>query len=413
MAHLSDGVLRRLYDEPHAVSTAQRDHYNACARCQSRFGGVAEDARASMSLMAVPAVTVDADTALRRVRAQAEATPRRRWSPPRIRLPRISGGRGFVPATAAVLAVGIGLFAVVGAGYADSVLQLFSPKQTAVIQVHSGDVNTSLLPDLSTYGDVKVIKNPELAQADSAAAAAKTAGLPAITVGKVPGGIPTNPTFATVTQGSASFTFSGSKAQAAAAAQGKAIPAMPKNVDGSTLTVTGGPAYAIVYGYDQAIASLGAGHSGSGGPAKPSGAGTNPTGDASSPPTGAASGGSLPNIPPLLGVGAARAPVVSASNGVTARQLEDYLLSQPGISPSLAAQIRAIGDPANTLPIPIPADYATSEHVKVQGVTGTAIGDNTGLGAGVIWIKNGVVYVVAGTLSKGQVVDFANGLKIA
>ena len=39
-----------------------------------------------------------------------------------------------------------------------------------------------------------------------------------------------------------------------------------------------------------------------------------------------------------------------------------------------------------------------------------AVGDNTGLGAGVIWIKGGLVYGVAGTLKKDAIVAIANGL---
>ena len=58
------------------------------------------------------------------------------------------------------------------------------------------------------------------------------------------------------------------------------------------------------------------------------------------------------------------------STGVTPTQLEDYLLAQPGISPQLAADIKAIGDPTTTLPIPVPVQFATSSKVTVQGVQG-------------------------------------------
>jgi hypothetical protein len=39
-----------------------------------------------------------------------------------------------------------------------------------------------------------------------------------------------------------------------------------------------------------------------------------------------------------------------------------------------------------------------------------AVGDNTGLGAGVIWIKGGLVYGVAGTLKQKAILDIANHL---
>ena len=55
--------------------------------------------------------------------------------------------------------------------------------------------------------------------------------------------------------------------------------------------------------------------------------------------------------------------------------------------------------------------YATSSKVTVQGVTGVALGDNTGVGSAVIWVKNGVVYAVAGTIKQTDAIDIANNLK--
>ena len=80
------------------------------------------------------------------------------------------------------------------------------------------------------------------------------------------------------------------------------------------------------------------------------------------------------------------------------------------MSPNLAAAIRAIKDPSTTLPIPIPVEYATHRNVQVHGSAGVALGDNTGLGAAVIWIKDGTVYAVAGTLKQSQILDVANHL---
>jgi hypothetical protein len=91
-------------------------------------------------------------------------------------------------------------------------------------------------------------------------------------------------------------------------------------------------------------------------------------------------------------------------------QIESYLVSLPGISPQLAAQIRAIGDPTQVIPLPIPVDRATSRSVTVDGVRGVLVGDDTGLGAGVIWVKNGYVYGVAATASQDDVLAVARSL---
>jgi hypothetical protein len=75
----------------------------------------------------------------------------------------------------------------------------------------------------------------------------------------------------------------------------------------------------------------------------------------------------------------------------------------------MAAEIEALSEGA--LPIPFRPDRQHAQNVIVQGVRGLAIGDNTGLGAGVVWEKNGVLYGVAGTLSESDVLAFANGLR--
>jgi hypothetical protein len=152
---------------------------------------------------------------------------------------------------------------------------------------------------------------------------------------------------------------------------------MPANIDGSRLFITGGPAV-VQY-----------------------------LGDGAAPPPSSAAGplGSLPKL--IIAQG--RGPTVQ-SDGVTVEQLQAYLLAQPGISPSLAAQIKAIKDPSSTLPIPIPVDMASSKPITVQGVQGVFVGDSTGLGSAVIWSKNGTVFGVAGTLSEGDILAVANSL---
>ena len=57
MRHVSDGVLRRLQEEPDAVPDAARHHLAACGRCRAGSGGVAEDAALASRLLAVPVVT--------------------------------------------------------------------------------------------------------------------------------------------------------------------------------------------------------------------------------------------------------------------------------------------------------------------------------------------------------------------
>src|ERR1051326_7301681 len=136
-----------------------------------------------------------------------------------------------------------------------------------------------------------------------------------------------------------------------------------------------------------------------------------PASDAASP--GAKHGparlfGMLDTIPQVLIV-QMKAPALFSS-GPTVAQYEDALLSMPGMPPSLAAQIRALGNPSSTLPIPIPTSLASSHTADINGSPGLVVGDTTGIASAVIWQSHGLLYGVAGSLTDGQVVDIARSM---
>jgi hypothetical protein len=266
------------------------------------------------------------------------------------------------------------IVALVVTGVAQGALDVFNPQAVQPVPLNVADLQS--LSGLSEYGTFAWTKTPTPQLVTSAADAATVSGLHVPVAGKLPAGVSTTVTYAAMPQAVGVFTFDAAKAAAAAAKAGKSLPKMPTGMDGSKLTVTVGPAVIEIFGNLNA---------------------------------GAGSSETQLSLPQLV-IGESTAPVVTSSQ-VTTQQLENYLLSQPGVSPQLAAAIRAIKDPSTTLPIPIPIQYATSSSVKVQGVEGLALGDNTGLGAGVIWIKSGLVYGVAGTLKQSAVLDVANHLK--
>lgn len=368
MAHLSDGTLRRLYDEPIAVAATAREHFNSCAHCQDRFSAIAGTAREVQSALAVPAAAVDARAAYRTVspRLGQRLAP---WLP---RLPQLDMARyqrrALVALAAAALAVGLAVTAV-----AQGMITIFQPTQVQTVAVSKGSF--AGFPDLSEWGTVKVNSQPELQQAATAAAAAKASGLPAIAP-KLPSNVSVPPPqYATVSQLDASFTFDKQKADAAAASAGsKAVP-LPSNLNGSTLNVKGGPGEVAVYG--------------------------------SIDPNALKEGG---NLPPLV-IAEAHAPVVT-STGATVKQIEDAVTSQPGVSEQLKAEIKAIGDPSTTLPIPIPANSGiqTSTAYLEDGTKATFLGDDSRIYAGLIFIRKGVVYVVAGSYDKQTLVAVASRL---
>ena len=372
MAHLSDGTLRRKFDEADSLSDSENRHYSACADCQSRYATLADDARVVAGALSVPDIKVDVASAFSRVRS-APAQPRFG-----IRLPI---GRPTSRPVMGMLAAATVVFALVVTAVAQGVF--FQPQTVQVVPVSVADLQS--LNGLGDFGTLTWTTQPAPQIVTSAAEAATVSGLHVPTVGTLPSGVSSNVTYAAMPAAVGVFTFDATRAAAAAAKAGKTLPKMPAGMDGSKLTVTVGPAVVEIFG------TLNIG----------TGPGTGTAAAATPDP-------SQLSLPQLV-VGESRAPVVT-STGVSTQQLEDYLLSLPGVSPKLAAAIRAVKDPSTTLAIPIPIEYATSSTVSVQGVDGVAVGDNTGLGAGVIWIKGGVVYAVAGSLKQNAILDIANHL---
>lgn len=364
MAHLTDGSLRRKLDEAGALTESENRHYATCADCQARYAVFADDAKVVAGALAVPDLKVDVASAFSRVRSAPAAQPRFG-----IRLPIV---RPTSRPVMGVLAAATVILALVVTGIAQGLF--FQPQTVQVVPVSVADLQS--LEGLGDFGTLTWTTKPAPQLVTSAAEAASVSGLHVPVVGTLPSGVSSNVTYAAMPAAVGVFTFDAAKAAAAAAKAGKTLPAMPAGMDGSKLTVTVGPAVIEIFGNLNA---------------------------------GAAADASQLSLPQLV-VGASSAPVVTSS-GVTTQQLEDYLLSLPGVSPKLAEAIRAIKDPSTTLPIPIPIEYATSKTVTVQGVDGVAVGDNTGLGAGVIWIKGGTVYGVAGTLKQNVILEIADGLK--
>ena len=339
--HPSDGTLRRLLDEPVAIDAATRQHLAACSRCAGRLQRIGADAARAAALLAVPAPVADVEAARARLaRTEGSAPP----STP-------GGRRGRAPAPArrsAVRAqrimVGVALAAtasivVVVTGASQDFLSLFQPKQLAPVPVTFADVRS--LSGLTSYGNVHADGSLHLQPEANAAAAAHAAGIAVPVVGDVPSGATAAPSYAVVSGGVVSFTFDATLAKAAAARAGGVLPSMPRGLDGSTLTVSIAPAVVISYGFD--AASL-------------------------------FQGGGLPSSNTAFVVVASRTPTVSTT-GVTMRQLEDYLLSVPGIPAGVASELRALGNPEQTVPVPIPIDLASGSTVSINGAPGVLIGE--------------------------------------
>lgn len=314
-------------------------------------------------LLAVATPQFDARSALPRVRQQL---PQRSagavWQARLLEWLHATVTRPLVGAAAAVALIA-SLFLTPAGSLAQHFITVFQPQQVAPLEVTTGELRT--LPNLSRFGTVHAPRNASTQPVANADAAGKATGMTVLTPASLPSGVPSTVRYQVMQGQTGTFTFDEAKAQRAAARHGKTLPPMPAGMDGSTLQITTGAGLIGVYGPQGGI--------------------------------------------PTLAIGQMRAPTVR-STGVSVKVMEDYILGLPGVSPQLAASIRALGDPTSTLPLPIPVNVAHGQAVQVQGVQGVVVGDSTGLGSGVIWEKGGIVYGVGGTLTQSQVLDIANSL---
>ena len=269
-------------------------------------------------------------------------------------------------------------------GVAESVLKIFEPKSVVGVPVTQSDFTAlnaacaglNLQECMGAYGTFVWTTPPQPKEVQSQALASAAAGFAVQAPSSVPSTVTGAPRYGVVNQSSATFTFSADATRQSAARLNRTAPPLPANIDGSKLFITGGPAVVQIWG-------------------APAGA------------TGATA--AYPDVPTLI-VGQAKSPTIS-SDGVTVDQLRAYLLSQPGISPQLAAAIRAIGDPSSTLPVPVPAELAISHPVTVQGVQGLYVGDNTGIASAVIWQRDGMMFEVIGSFNESQALAIANSMR--
>jgi hypothetical protein len=364
MRHPTDGTLRRLLDEPAGVADADREHVAGCPVCLSGLAAAREDAAVTGAALGdqftAAELSADVDAGWRRLsraaavngrRRGAAGAPARRW-PAALRSP--------VVAAFGVLALLAGASAAAAADW----LQIFRTEQLAPVTVTEADLVE--LPDLSAYGEVEVTEEADVREVADPAAAAQATGLSVPRVSELPRGVTGEPVFQVGRRVSAVFTFSAEKAARAARAAGQTLPPPPPGLDGSQFRLVAGPGLAAVW----------------------------------SEARGA----------PALVVGRAVAPT-AYSSGIPFRTARDYLLSLTGLPEDVASQLRSFSGDGATLPLPVPAELVTSSATDVGGVPATMLTSRDGTMAGVVWVDDGIVTAVAGSLSADEVLSVARGLR--
>jgi hypothetical protein len=354
-----------MLDEPQTFSAGQREHAQSCRACSANFAAIRADAAfARASLAGEP--RVDMAAAYDRIQARVSRSTRIR---------QFYGPMGAL-AAAALLVVAL-VFTPLG-GAARSFLTVFEPKQFQPVEITRADMRTlHLLPQADDVGTQHVVRKPRKQVYDSFESAQSHAGFALLKPTALPSGFGTVRSYFGYAPGEMTFTFSAAKARAFERRSHKPLPPMPPSLDGTTVRLQTGSVFNAHY---EAT------------PVDPH-ASPKPARDTT-----------------YFELVEAQAPRVTSS-GASLDTLERYLLSLPNVTPDLAREIRALGNIQNTVPVPVVIDKQTARRVTVNGAPGLAIGDNTGLGAGVMWQKNGIVYVVAGPLRMDDVLAVANGLR--
>jgi hypothetical protein len=356
MRHPTEGVLRRLVDEPAGVTDADRTHVAGCAQCEASVAEMRRDAELLSTALAGNA-TVDVDAAWQRLSSvPASARSHARPMSSRFRTLVRRPAFGFV-------AVGI-VLAGAGTAAANDWLQIFGTKKVATVSFRTDDLVG--LPDLSAYGHAVLSGRANVRQVADAAAARAASGLDVPEVTTLPRGVTGTPEYQVGDEVSATFTFSAELAAKAAARVGKPLPPPPPGLDGHSVRLVAGPGVAQVWGSEAGV--------------------------------------------PALVVGRAVAPK-AFSSGVPFETVRDYVLSLPGLPTKVAAQLKTFTADGSTLPIPVPEDRVTSSTSDVNGTSATVLQARDKTMAAVVWVKDGLVTVVAGSLDTDEVLSVARALR--
>src|SRR5215212_6745562 len=156
MRHPSEGILRRLVDEPSGVTDEERAHVAGCPTCLRALDAARADAHLVHAALATSGA-VDTDAAWTRLSTTTSTAARRpatlsgsrsRWRTT-VRRPAIAA------LSAVVLMTGAGVAA------ANDWLPIFQTERVDPIEVTSAELVQ--IPDLSSYGDLVVTQEPDTA----------------------------------------------------------------------------------------------------------------------------------------------------------------------------------------------------------------------------------------------------------
>jgi len=362
-------MLRRLDDEPLAVPDRVADHVAGCRHCSARHDEIADDTAYAAQLFSAPRLVPDVDSGWARLQPELESPQARgassRRHPLRAR-PRVVRFPSMSLRTA--LAIGAVAIVVAGTAAAATLTTVFAPTHVAPVSLSRSDLQAVAaltgLGDGHTFGGFSTPNGSSALRfgtltwssgaahpAASPLQAAAQAGFPVKLPARVPAGVGALEQLMVQPRVKAAVTFN----------------SMAGSLAGASVTLDAGPAVVAKYG------------------------------------------GAIGNDAPTLGIATMLRPT-ARSTGATITQIEAFLLSQPGVPPQLAAEIRLLGDLRTTLPVPVPPG-ASVRSVQVAGWPGVLLTDSSNAASAVVWEDGqGLLHAVVGILDSQDVLNVANQL---
>lgn len=364
MRHPSEGVLRRLVDEPAAVPDTDRDHVADCPVCREGLADARRDADFTASALHFEAdpADLDGEAAWQRFTTSADKSVSRGSAGSGERAGTVRAERRWAAKRTPLVAGLAALAILAGAGTAAATdwLQIFRTEKIAPVTVRQADLVA--IPDLSSWGDVEITERPEIHPVAGQAAAEKETGLDLPDVAELPRGVTGDPQYQAGQRITATFTFRAAKVRAFTGS----APPMPAGLDGSKFRLTAGPGAAAVWSSNQGA--------------------------------------------PSLIVARAVAPT-AYSTGVPFATARDYLLSLSGLPADVASQLRGFSADGRTLPLHVMPEELTSKQAEVNGKPATLLSSTDQVLSAALWVDDGQVTLVAGSLSPDEVLTVARELR--
>lgn len=296
--------------------------------------------------------------------------------------------RSWIAAVAA--AVIIALLVIPNAGVlADQFLSLFRVQQFQPVTINPQDFRTQPLPGLQDFGTAK-FQGGDMKDNLTEAQAAQLVHFHILLPTYLPKGVSGNLQYSVMTGAQVTFTFNSSSTRAYLDKNGGKNITIPANLNGATFTISVAAGVEMQYNGSSSASLIQHSSSQSNGPSA----------------TQANNNSGLPFI-----IVEVPSPTIRATGTATLNELRDFLLSIPGIPPSLASQLRGIDLNSGTIPIPLPPQI-TAQHVTIHGAPGLLLADNTPIGGGVLWQTHGMIYAVGGATGNAtQLMETANSLR--